>query len=142
MTPKKIKGGVTAAKGFLAAGIHAGVKPAQTLDLALVFSQAEGPIAGVFTKNQLAAAPVTVDRVKLQKGRGRAIIINSGNANACTGKQGLKDAKAMATSVAQQLKVSPATVYVGSTGIIGRPLPIRAITQALPHLVRRLTRSW
>lgn len=141
MVSKKIKGGVTAAKGFLAAGIHAGVKPAPTLDLALVFSQAEGPIAGVFTKNQLAAAPVIVDRGKLQKGRGRAIIINSGNANACTGKQGLRDAKAMATSVAQQLKVSPATVYVGSTGIIGRPLPIRAITQALPHLVRRLRRS-
>ncbi len=141
MVPKKIKGGVTAAKGFLASGIHAGVKPAPNLDLALVFSQAEGPIAGVFTKNQLAAAPVRVDRGKLQKGRGRAIIINSGNANACTGKQGLKDAKAMATSVAQQLRVSPATVYVGSTGIIGRPLPIRAITQALPHLVRRLRRS-
>ncbi len=87
MVHKKLKGGVTAAKGFLASGIHAGLKPAPNLDLALVFSQAEGPIAGVFTKNQLAAAPVTVDRVKLQKGRGRAIIINSGNANACTGKQ-------------------------------------------------------
>lgn len=141
MNSKKVKGGVTAAKGFLAAGIHAGVKTTPDLDLALIFSQVEGPIAGVFTKNQLAAAPVKTAQSKIKNGQGRAIIINSGNANACTGKKGLRDAKAMATSAAQQLSVSPTRVYVGSTGIIGRPLPIMAITQAIPYLVQRLRRS-
>jgi glutamate N-acetyltransferase/amino-acid N-acetyltransferase len=135
------KGGITAPRGFLAAGMHVGIKKPSIPDLALVVSAQEGPIAGVFTTNRVAAAPVLLDRRHLRPGRGRAIIINSGNANACTGAQGLAHAKEMATLVAVHLSVPPHTVFVGSTGVIGQPLPITCIRRSLPSLVGRLRRS-
>jgi glutamate N-acetyltransferase/amino-acid N-acetyltransferase len=85
--------GITAPQGFRAAGIHCGIKKPGLLDLALVVSEQSGPIAGVFTLNQVVAAPVTVDRLHLRQGIGRAILVNSGNANACTGAKGLAAAK-------------------------------------------------
>jgi glutamate N-acetyltransferase/amino-acid N-acetyltransferase len=131
--------GVTAPLGFLAAGIHCGIKKAKLLDLALCVSDVSGPIAGVFTKNRVAAAPVILDRRHLRAHHGRAIIVNSGNANACTGYQGMLAARAMARAVAQQLAIPLQQVFVGSTGVIGRALPIDRIISAVPTVISRLS---
>lgn len=135
------KGGITAPKGFLASGIHAGIKASPHLDLALILSECEGPIAGVFTKSTLPAAPVILDKKKLKARIGQAIIINSGNANACTGAQGLLDAHAMSAATAQVLGISPQVVFVGSTGIIGHPLPMERIRSAIPALVHQACKN-
>lgn len=131
--------GITTPLGFQAAGIHCGIKKPGLLDLALCVSDVSGPIAGVFTKNRVAAAPVLLDRRHLRSHCGRAIIVNSGNANACTGEQGLVAAKSMATAVAQQLSIPVHHVFVGSTGVIGRVLPIDRITTSVPTLIARLS---
>lgn len=133
--------GVTAPIGFEAAGIHCGIKKAGNLDLALITSEVTGPIAGVFTQNQVAAAPVQLDRIHLRARRGRAIIVNSGNANACTGQTGLAAARTMASEVARRLSVPLHQVFVGSTGVIGRTLPIDRITAGIPVLISRLSRQ-
>ena len=139
MTPEHI--GITAPLGFQAAGIHCGIKRPDLLDLALCVSDVSGPIAGAFTKNRVVAAPVLLDRHHLRFRRGRAIIVNSGNANACTGKQGLVAAKTMAMAVAERLSIPVHQVFVGSTGVIGRVLPIDRITAAVPALIARLSIS-
>ncbi|RMH05869.1 MAG: bifunctional glutamate N-acetyltransferase/amino-acid acetyltransferase ArgJ [Nitrospirae bacterium] len=141
MTLLRRPGGITAPQGFCAAGIHAGIKASGALDLALVVSTIQGTMAGLFTRNRLPAAPVVVNRQKLRTRLGQAIIINSGNANACTGPQGLQQAKAMAKVTAQHLGLPVGSVYVGSTGIIGQPLPIEKISRAIPLLVQRLRRA-
>ena len=131
--------GVTAPLGFQAAGVHCGIKKSELLDLALCVSEVTGPIAGVFTKNHVAAAPVILDRRHLRAHQGRAIIVNSGNANACTGRQGLISAQTMAAAVARLLAIPVEQVFVGSTGVIGRALPIDRITRAVPTLISRLS---
>ncbi len=131
--------GVTAPLGFEAAGIHCGIKKPGILDLALIVSAVSGPIAGVFTKNKVAAAPVILDRLHLRKRQGRAIIVNSGNANACTGADGLAAAQVMASTVAQSLAIPAHQVFVGSTGVIGRVLPIDRIKAGVPALMTQLS---
>ena len=131
--------GITAPMGFRAAGLHCGIKKAGLLDLALVVSERSGPIAGVFTSNQMVAAPVILDRLHLRRGVGRAILVNSGNANACTGRQGMAAAQKTAALVARILNRPVHEVFIGSTGVIGRRLPVDRIVKALPQLVRRLT---
>ena len=138
---KNLKGGVTAPKGFLAAGIHAGVKPAPTLDLALVLSEREGPISGVFTKNQILAASVVLNQRQLKKKTGQAIIINSGNANACTGPQGMADAKEVLDLTAKHLGIPKQAVFVGSTGVIGRTLPMSPLRSGIPQVITQLSRA-
>ncbi len=138
---KQTRRGITAPLGFQAAGIHCGIKKPDLLDLALCVSDVSGPIAGVFTRNRVVAAPVLLDQHHLRSRRGRAIIVNSGNANACTGEQGLVAAKQMATVVAEQLSIPVHQVFVGSTGVIGRVLPIDRITAAVPTLIARLSIS-
>ncbi len=133
--------GVTAPQGFEASGIHCGIKKPGILDLALVVSTVTGPIAGVFTKNRVAAAPVILDRRHLRQRRGRAIIVNSGNANACTGAKGLQAATAMATAVAKSLAIPVNQVFVGSTGVIGRVLPIDRVQAGIPTLIGKLSRT-
>ncbi len=135
---KKITGGVTSPKGFRAAGIHCGIKKAGLLDLALVVTDRPASVAGLFTTNRVIAAPVLLDRLHLKHGRARAIIVNSGNANACTGKQGLADARRMASLVAEHLHVPAHEIFVGSTGVIGRPLPTARIETGIPKLFKRL----
>jgi glutamate N-acetyltransferase/amino-acid N-acetyltransferase len=132
-----IKGGITAPSGFRASGIHAGIKPPPNLDLALILSDKEAVMAGVFTKNRLPAAPVILDRQRLKGLKGRAIIMNSGNANACTGSQGLKDARTMTQDLAKYMNNPTSQVFVASTGIIGHPLPISKIQKAIPSLVKK-----
>lgn len=141
MQIKKLKGGITAAKGFLAAGIHSGIKPLPLLDLALIASIRESAIAGVFTKNRIIAAPIVLNQKKLKEQVGQAIIINSGNANAFTGKKGLADAEKMAKTTAMHLEIPSKKVFVGSTGIISKLLPISIICQSIPVLTKKLRRS-
>ena len=138
---KRLKGGITAPKGFLAAGIHSGIKPAGQLDLALVVSETPGPIAGVFTKNTIPAAPVILDRQHLKKGVGQAIIINSGNANAFTGTEGLEHARETVHSITKQLAIPKHRVFVGSTGVIGVPLPMPALRKGIPALASQLRKT-
>jgi len=140
-TIKNVKGGVTAPQGFTAAGIHAGLKPAPALDLALVLSEREGPIAGVFTKNQILAASVVLNQRQIKKHTGQAIIINSGNANACTGSQGLADAKEVLDLTAKHLDIPKRTVFVGSTGVIGRALPMSPFRRGIPQIITQLSRA-
>ena len=141
MDVKKITGGVTAPAGFLAAGIHAGIKPAPLLDLALLASTHSGVMAGVFAQNRIVAAPVLLGRRQLKQHMGQAVIINSGNANSLTGAQGLADAMEMRRLVSTTLRLPVSSVFVGSTGVIGRPLPMSAIREAVPPLIRLLSRS-
>ena len=141
MNVNKIKGGVTAPTGFLAAGIHAGIKPAPLLDLSLLASTHPGVMTGVFSNNRIVAAPVLLGRRQLKKHTGQAILVNSGNANSLTGSQGISDAMEMRRLAATALRLPVASVFVGSTGVIGRPLPMPAIREAVPPLSRILSRS-
>ncbi len=141
MNIKKIKGGVTAPIGFLAAGIHAGLKASPLLDLALLTSTHPGVMAGVFTQNRIMAAPVLLGRRQLKKHSGQAIIVNSGNANALTGPQGITDAMEMRKLVSTALRLPAHSVFVGSTGVISRPLPMPTIRQAISPLIQLLSRS-
>ncbi|MFQ5692403.1 MAG: bifunctional ornithine acetyltransferase/N-acetylglutamate synthase, partial [Nitrospinota bacterium] len=127
-----VPGGVTAPAGFLAAGVRAGIKR-EGPDLALLFSEREAAAAGVFTRNAVVAAPVLLCRERVLRGVARAVIVNSGNANACTGEQGERDARAMARRTAEALGLpDDGGVFVASTGIIGRPLPMAKIHNAIP----------
>ena len=134
-----LRRGITAPQGFRAAGIHCGIKKPSLLDLALVVSERSGPIAGVFTKNQVVAAPVIVDRVHLRREVGQAILVNSGNANACTGAKGLAAAKKTATLVARHMSIPSHHVFIGSTGVIGRVLPVNRIIKGIPQLLTQLS---
>jgi glutamate N-acetyltransferase / amino-acid N-acetyltransferase len=120
-----VKGGITAPQGYLASGVTAGIKK-KGLDLAVVFSSQPASAAGVFTLNQVQAAPVVLSRehLKSSRGRARAILVNSGCANACTGEQGMKDAMLSTRSLASSLNIDPAQVLVASTGVIGNFLPM------------------
>lgn len=126
--------------GVLAAGMAAGIKKGEALDLALIVSEREATVAGVFTTNKVVAPPLIWDRQRLRRGKGRAIIVNSGNANACTGRRGYDDAVTMAALTASALGVPREDVYVGSTGVIGKPLPMEKIEAAIPLLAARLHR--
>lgn len=135
---ERIEGGVTAPKGFRAAGINCGVK-AEKKDLALIVSDTLASAAAMFTTNAVKAAPVVVSQERIQSGAAQAIIVNSGNANACTGAQGLSDAREMAHLTAQALGMSGEFVLVASTGVIGVPLPMAAIQKGIPLLVHQLS---
>src|SRR5436309_267549 len=112
--------GITGPKGFFAAGVHSGVKKVKK-DLALLYSSEPAVAAGVFTTNKVPAAPVLVDKQQLLRSSTfRAILVNSGNANACTGERGLGDAWSMASLTAKALGVSEKEVLVSSTGVIGQ----------------------
>ncbi len=135
---------VTAAEGFVASGLHAGIK-SRRRDMALLVTEDRAPVtcAAVFTQNKFAAPPVVLDRQRLAKNAGRAagIVVNSGNANAGTGKPGLADADAMASAAAQAAGVAEQDMLVCSTGIIGTPLPMEKILAAIPKLAEKLSRD-
>ncbi len=134
-----IPGGVCAAKGFTAAGIHSGLrKNASRLDLALILSEKQCTAAGVFTTNRVFAAPVGVTRAHLANGTAQAVICNSGNANTCT-SDGCDKANATCASLAKELGIAEDDVIVASTGVIGLPLPIEPILNGIPTLVKTLT---
>ena len=136
---KVITGGVCAAKGFLAGGIRCGIKESsQKRDLALIYSKEFCSAAAVFTTNKVKAASVLVTQENVSGGRLRALIANSGNANACTGQEGMAAAKRMAQLVADTFLISPSEVAVASTGVIGVPLPVSVIENSIEALKKSL----
>lgn len=132
---QKVSGGVTAAKGFLANGYRAGIKQ-KGRDVGFVASLSPAIAAAVFTTNQIQAAPVMwSQRLAMKKENIQAIIVNSGNANACTGGAGLEHAALMGHSLATRLQIDPEAVLVASTGVIGVPLPIDKVLGVVNPLV-------
>lgn len=132
---KKIVGtNITSPKGFKAAGMHSGIKHKKK-DLALLVSDVPASVAGVFTTNAVQAAPLKVTKaVVYETKKMQAVIVNSGNANACTGKQGLLDAQAMQQLAAERLNIDPSLVGVASTGVIGEIMKLAPIVQGLPKM--------
>jgi len=128
-------------KGFLFSTVEAAIKKPGRKDLALIYSQVEANIAGTFTTNNVKAAPVKLDIKKIKSGRAQAIIVNSGNANACTGKKGMEDAIEMTKLVADGLKIKSSLVYVCSTGVIGAPIPMERIRPKISELIGNLSMS-
>ncbi len=128
---KQIEGGITAVLGVRAAGVHAGIKAAEAKDVALIVTDTPATAAGVFTQNSVTAAPVIVCREHLKAGQVQAVIINSGNANACTGEVGMANARRMAAATAEQLGIDAALVCVSSTGVIGQQLPMDKVENGI-----------
>ena len=129
-------------EGFLASGISAGIKPKNIKDLGLIYSISPCVVAATFTTNKLKAAPVILTQRKIKKNPFvQAIVVNSGNANACTGKKGLEDAKSICEAVAKELNISSSLVLSASTGIIGIPLPLKRIKDSIPTLIKELRRD-
>ena len=127
-------------KGFRFAGQYSGVKKNATKrDLSLIVSDRDASGVGMFTTNRVCAAPVQVCRERLPSSKIRAIVVNSGNANACTGEQGLLDAKEMTATTASGLKVDTTQVLVCSTGVIGRPMPMDKVRTGIEELVPKLS---
>ena len=125
-------------KGFQAAGVAAGLKKNGNKDLGLIVSQTPAVAAGVFTQNRVQAAPVMLDRERIRSGLCQAIVANSGNANCCTGEAGMQAAKETARLAASALGISEDLVLVASTGVIGLPLPVENVRNAMPSLVSSL----
>jgi glutamate N-acetyltransferase/amino-acid N-acetyltransferase len=128
-------------KGFLAAACSAGIKKSGKLDMGLIFAEQPVDCAGMFTQNKMVAAHVQVTQSRVRQGLCQAILINSGNANACTGGQGLKDTKYCGELVAESLEIPPEFVAVASTGVIGVPLPMHCFKEHIPNLCRNLGRD-
>jgi len=147
---RSINGSIIAPQGFLAAGLFCDVKrlgtgkgsdKGQKRDLALIVSEVPATAAGMFTTNQICAAPVKVCVEHIANGKAQAVVINSGNANACTGPRGLKDAREMAALSAKELLLKPEDVLVGSTGRIGLELPMPNIRKGIAQIVEELDDS-
>ncbi len=133
-------GGVVAPQGFLAGACACGIKQGG-YDLALLLSEHPAQAAALFTTNQIVAAPVKLTRETVKKGPIRAVIVNSGNANACTGSQGYLNAMAMAEATARELGLSPQEVLVASTGIIGQPLPMEKVLAGIKEAGKGMGRG-
>jgi glutamate N-acetyltransferase/amino-acid N-acetyltransferase len=125
--------------GFRFGATHCGVKPDGGLDLGLIVADEPVSVAAMFTKNRVRAAPVELSMQRVERGRAQAIVVNSGNANACTGKKGMEDTKVITSIVADELGVADDMVLMASTGVIGQPLPSERIEQALPDLLKSAT---
>ncbi len=132
-------GSVTSPAGFKAAGVTAGIKASGKPDLGLLVSQVRCSAAGVFTTNVIKGASLLVSREHLEDGNAQAIIVNSGNANACTGERGLLDAREMARCVARQLNMPHQDVLPNSTGVIGEYLPLPPIRTGIESLIPKLS---
>ena len=132
---EKIKGGVTAAKGFEAAAAAAGIKYQDRADMALIYSEKPCKVAGTFTTNLVKAAPVKWDRSVVDSGiRSQAVIVNSGIANACTGEEGMNYCAETAKEAAKVLGVDEKGVLIGSTGVIGKQLPMDRVKEGIHKL--------
>ena len=143
MSFKKVKGGVCAPRGFRGGAVSCGIKEAGNPrnDLALIYSDHPCVSAGTFTTNRVKAAPVKVTQAHLRAMDLRAVVANSGNANACTGVPGITDARAMAKTVASSLGLRQREVGICSTGVIGLPLPMERMQDGLGNLPAQLTRD-
>ena len=126
-------------RGFRFGATACGVKPDGQLDLGVIVADDTVSVAGMFTKNRVKAPPVLLSMQRIERGRSRAVVVNSGNANACTGKKGMDDAKVITSIVADELGVADDMVMMASTGVIGVPLPSQRIEDALPELLKQAT---
>ena len=133
--------GVAYPQGFKAAGVRAGIKKSGNLDVAVIYTEKEAAVAGVFTKNQVAAAPIRVSKIVVDTGTAHAIVANAGCANACTGEQGLRNAEKMAEIAAVELNCKSDDVVVASTGIIGVNLPMDKMEAGIKNAVKNLSRE-
>ena len=136
-----VKGGVTTPEGFLANGVKAGIKKSGRKDLALIFSEVPAISAAAFTTNRFQASPVKISRAHLKNKAHQAVVVNSGNANCADGKRGDKAAFAMTAFVANALGLHNAEVFIASTGVIGKRLPIEKIEASVPELVMGLSKE-
>ncbi|MHC4156150.1 MAG: bifunctional glutamate N-acetyltransferase/amino-acid acetyltransferase ArgJ [Planctomycetota bacterium] len=137
-----INNAITASKGFLAAGVRCGIKKSGSLDLGLIVCPCGAKAAAVFTTNRIVSAAVTVSKEHMKSRTISAVVVNSGNANACTGKQGIKNAIAMCCKTAERVDISdPHRVLVASTGIIGEQLPIKKIVTGISKAEAKLSGS-
>ncbi|MBQ2000486.1 MAG: bifunctional ornithine acetyltransferase/N-acetylglutamate synthase [Clostridia bacterium] len=135
---KTISGGVTAAKGFTANGVHCGIRKNRTKrDLALIFSEVKANAAAVYTTNLVKGAPLTVTKAHISDGKAQAIICNSGNANTCNAN-GIEIAEQMSDLLGAEMNIASSDVVVASTGVIGQPLDIEPIKSGIPSLVAGL----
>ncbi len=132
---KQIKGGIASPLGYTAAGVACGIKKTGKKDMAFIVTDEIAMASGVFTKNSLAAAPVEISRENLDDNKAKAIIINSGNANSCTGKEGRLNALKMCEEVSKRIKSDPKDILVSSTGMIGIPLPMNKIKSGIEKVV-------
>jgi glutamate N-acetyltransferase/amino-acid N-acetyltransferase len=126
-------------KGFSVAAVKAGIRYEDRLDLGLIYSQVPAVTAGVFTTNSVKAAPVLIDIDRLRQGKVQAVLVNSGNANACTGDVGMETALATSTLVAEQLDIKEELVQLASTGVIGEPMPFEPFENCMKELVEKLS---
>lgn len=140
MNIKEINGGVTAAKGFLAAGLHCGIKKHKK-DLSLIYSEKIATAAAVFTSNKVKGAPIIVSKNHLKNNMAQAIIVNSGIANTCEGEDGINKSEEMTKYTAKSLGIPQNDVLVASTGVIGVPLNLTPIKEHLPSLVSSLSKE-
>jgi len=129
--------------GFEGSAVSAGIRYQRRLDLGLIASNEPAVLAGVFTRNEVKAAPVIAGLDRLSRGEpyARAVVVNSGNANACTGNEGIVHVREICALVAKEMGITPEDVMVSSTGVIGRPLPMGRIRDAVPALVRCLSEN-
>lgn len=125
--------------GFLFSGISAGIKKDGKRDLGLIYSNVPAQVAGLFTTNSVKAAPVQLDMERIKRGLCQAVIVNSGNANACTGRQGFRDAERISSLVAKGLGIVESLALVSSTGVIGTSLPVKKIERGIPRLIEALS---
>ncbi len=126
--------------GFYFAGIHSGIKDNASRDLGLIYAPDGAACAAAFTVNRFKASHILLDVPRLRRGRCRAVLVNSGNANACTGKEGLEDARRLTAVLARELEISAQDVLMASTGLIGQRLPVKKIEKRIPVLIRSLSR--
>lgn len=127
-------------RGFYFAGIHSGIKRSAEKDLGLIYAPDGASCAAAFTTNRFKASHILLDLPRVRRGVMRVLLVNSGNANACVGKEGIKDAKKLLNAVAKELNVPEKECLIASTGIIGERLPVRQIEKRIPLLVRSLSR--
>lgn len=132
---------IASPKGFLYAVAKAAIKYPDRYDLALIYSAKPAQVAGLFTTNQIKAAPVKICMKRIKTGITRALILNSGNANACTGKKGIDDALAITDAVAEKLQINKEHVLPLSTGVIGMPIPVERILPAIDELKENLGKA-
>ena len=138
---KIINGGVCAASGFFANGIHSGIRKNKSKkDLALIYSEKKATCAAVYTTNKVKGAPLTVTKNNISDGYAQAVICNSGNANTCNAN-GIEIATEMCNLLASELKIGASDVVVASTGVIGQPLDIEPIKNGIPALVKGLSEN-
>ena len=140
---KKIQGGITAAKGFEAAAVAAGIKYENRLDLALIYSEKPCKIAGTFTTNIIKAAPVKWDQAIVGgKKKCQAVVVNAGIANACTGEEGMQYCVETAQTVANALNLEREEILIGSTGVIGMPMPMEQLKKGIEILAKEKAKGY